>query len=212
MTVGIGEIMRAKQSDRPHWATSRAPYFGLRSAGTAAILTLCAVVAGCSSTGSGGVLGLVSSDAQANAAAQQAPAAQTPATDPLARPIHVAQTVARAQRCGFYFEPETVKTSYLAHAATQTTSPEDLKRVELVYRMTHAKLSKDLKATKDYCSEPILKEIREDLPPYVAGNFDGPLRVAKKPKGSQPWIFRPRGAGPEKFDRERIFAPTDKKF
>ncbi len=212
-------------NQRPEHLTARAParartgWLSSRNVGVCTVV-LTGALAGCSSTGGSGVLGLVSSEsakATATTAAAQGEQAGAGAAaakaDPLARPMHVAQTVARAERCGFYFQPETIKTSYLAHEAGKGISPDELKKLELTYRITYAKIAKDIKEVEGYCSETILTEVREDLPPYAAGNFTGPIRVAKKPKKEPtPWLFKPRGAGPEKLDREQIFKPTDQKF
>jgi len=39
--------------------------------------------------------------------------------DPAARPVAVAWTSARAQRCGFYFDPAKLRASYLAYESRQ---------------------------------------------------------------------------------------------
>src|SRR5262245_34070211 len=39
--------------------------------------------------------------------------------DPLARPVAVAWTSARAKRCGFYFDPAKLKINYLSYERTQ---------------------------------------------------------------------------------------------
>jgi len=188
-----------------------------RSAACFAVFASSLTIAGCSSTSEGGgLLGLVSptSVSEQQAAATTGPA-PTPPVDPLARPIHVAQTSARAQHCGFVFEPAKLKSAYLAHAAASGVTPDELKKLELTYRFTQSKVRETIKDVKDYCSDEVLQEIREDLPPYVAGDFSKPIRVAKKvddrPRSIFGNIIKPRGAAGE-FDRNEIFKPADQKF
>ena len=46
---------------------------------------------------------------------------------PMARPIAVAWTSARARRCGFYFDSARLRTNYLAYEAGQGNSREKLR-------------------------------------------------------------------------------------
>jgi hypothetical protein len=68
-------------------------------------------------------------------------AADAPATlnndDPAARPIAVAWTSARAQRCGFYFDPAKLRTSYLAYESRQPSG--DIAKAEKTYDSTFPK-------------------------------------------------------------------------
>ena len=70
------------------------------------LLLVAAGLAGCGGSGAGLLTG-------ATAASPDAPGA--PKTeDPLVRPFAVAWTSARAQRCGFNFDPGKLRGSYLA--------------------------------------------------------------------------------------------------
>ena len=101
--------------------------------------------------------------------------ADAPATvnneDPLARPVGVAWTSARAKRCGFYFDPAKLRTSYLAYESKQGASGEQYAKIEKAYdgsyRVTTEKISHDT----DYCSERKGLEIKTDLERHLAGDY-----------------------------------------
>src|SRR6516225_570082 len=53
--------------------------------------------------------------------------------DPMARPVGVGWTSARAKRCGFYYDPVRLRTSYLAWERTQGRPADQLAKIEAVY-------------------------------------------------------------------------------
>src|SRR5262245_39148282 len=83
------------------------------------------LVAGCS----GGASGLLGGSASA---APDGAGASLNNDDPAARPVAVAWTAARAQRCGFFFDPTKLKSSYLRYEARQS-NPEQLAKAEKSY-------------------------------------------------------------------------------
>ena len=56
--------------------------------------------------------------------------------DPMARPVAVAWTSARAKRCGFYFDPAKLKVNYLSYERTQGASGDQLANIEKSYDTT----------------------------------------------------------------------------
>src|SRR5262245_41286736 len=90
------------------------------------LLAAAGLGAGCSSAASGLLTG-------STAAAADVPTASN--DDPAARPMAVAWTSARAQRCGFFFDPGKLRSSYLAYEARQPGA--DVARAEKTYDSTY---------------------------------------------------------------------------
>ena len=72
------------------------------------------VLAGCSSSGGLTTASLMGGGNASEASASAAAPAGPPPSDPTSRTLQVAATSARATRCGFYFDPERLKSSFLA--------------------------------------------------------------------------------------------------
>jgi hypothetical protein len=91
--------------------------------------------------------------------------------DPMARPVAIAWTGARAKHCGFYFDPAKLKINYLTYERTQGATNEQLAQIEKgydsAYSTTLAKISKE----PGYCTERKGLEIKEDLQRYLAGDY-----------------------------------------
>lgn len=89
---------------------------------------------------------------------------------PQARPIAVAWTSARAERCGFHFDPAKLRASYLAHEARQSP-PDQLAQTEKTYDATFKTIRQRVGAEPDYCSDRKSAEIKKDLTRHLAGDF-----------------------------------------
>ncbi len=85
---------------------------------SALLLAGTALHAGCGNSASG----LTTGSAEAPGALGNA--------DPMARPVAVAWTSARAKRCGFYFDPAKLKINYLSYERTQGAGNEQLANIE----------------------------------------------------------------------------------
>ena len=94
----------------------------VQAVGSALLLAATALHAGC---GGGGI---TTSAVQA----ADVPQGLTNA-DPMARPVAVAWTSARAKRCGFYFDPAKLKINYLSYERTQGATPEQLANLEKAF-------------------------------------------------------------------------------
>ena len=93
------------------------------------LLGLAGMLAGCgigSSLSTGSVLG----------GSQTAAAPAPKPISPSERALYVGATVARAQRCGFYFEPEQVKASYIAAESQAGTPPEIVQKATKEFDFT----------------------------------------------------------------------------
>jgi hypothetical protein len=90
--------------------------------------------------------------------------------DPTARPIAVAWTSARAQRCGFYFDPTKLRASYLAFEAKKS-APDQLAKAEKTYDSTFKTIRERVAADPEYCSDKKSADIKKDLTRHLAGDF-----------------------------------------
>ena len=148
------------------------------------------LVAGCSNSGisTGSILGVSS---------PKAPAAE----DPTTRAINVAATSAKAVRCGFNFDPERLKASYLASETGRGLPADQLPRLTQSYDFSFQSVSKSIPNASAYCSDDVAREIKSDLSRNLAGDFSVPASriVATAP---------PTGPKVEPMDTGRIFDPT----
>jgi hypothetical protein len=90
--------------------------------------------------------------------------------DPMARPVGVAWTSARAKRCGFYFDPAKLKTAYLAYESRQAAG-EQLAKIEKAYDTSYRVTSEKIALDADYCSERKGLDIKADLERHLAGDY-----------------------------------------
>jgi hypothetical protein len=103
--------------------------------------------------------------------------------DPMARPVQVAWTAARAQKCGFQFDAARLKTNYLTSEARQGVPPPQLATYEKSYDTTFAKISSSIAGEQDYCSERKTAAIKTDLQRHLAGDYAPRLPDEKKVAG-----------------------------
>ena len=95
------------------------------------------------------------------------------------RPFAVAWTSARAQRCGFNFDPGKLRGSYLAYEARQSP-PDQLAKAEKTYNSTYKVIRANAGADPDYCTDSKSAEIKKDLTRHLAGDFKPDLPAPKK--------------------------------
>ena len=90
-----------------------------------------ALLQGCST------VGRVTGSGQEGVSSDKAARYVTP-QDPLARPIQVAWTSARASHCGFMFDPVKLKADYMADEARRGLDQNQLQRTSEAYDYTPA--------------------------------------------------------------------------
>lgn len=176
----------------------------LAGAVTAAVVAT-ALVACSSGQGSGVTTGSVlGGDPAVNG--DQAP---TSTNDPMARPIHIGWVTARAQRCGFHFDPAKVKASYFAYESAQGATGDQLNRIQRAYDYSHSSISQRVKGDADYCDSKRSVEIKEHLGKVLAGDYSvpPPKQVAQKKGGGMfsDMFETPPSAKP--MDTDKIFNP-----
>lgn len=129
---------------------------------------------------------------------------------PSARATQVGWTSARAVKCGFYFDPERLRAQYIAFEQQNGLAGNDLKRVELTYKISEKTIQQKLKDNADYCKKPIVVAIQKDLQRHLGGDYTPAPRKPKKVVAKRPW-FQWGSAATEKFDRRRAFDPKGKR-
>lgn len=98
-------------------------------------------------------------------------AAPAPRNDPVARAFQVGAVSARAQKCGFNFDPARLKSAFLASEAQLGTSADELAKADKLYGATQNAVAKAIAGAEDYCSEERVAYIRGDLTRHLAGDF-----------------------------------------
>ena len=130
--------------------------------------------------------------------------------DPMARPVAVAWTSARARRCGFHFDPAKLRTSYLGYEASQGAAGEQLGKIQQSYDTAFKVTSEHVSAEKDYCSDRKSAEIKADLQRHLAGDYTPKL---PKPKADTGVCigFDCGGSKDEKWDTKKFWEDMEKK-
>ena len=91
----------------------------------------------------------------------------------------MAWTSARAHRCGFYFDPNKLRASYLAFEAKESNA-EQLAKVEKTYDSTFKVIRERIGEDPDYCSDKKGTEIKANLQRHLAGDFAPSFPKAKQ--------------------------------
>lgn len=141
----------------------------------AGLLLAALALTGCSSSGitTSSLLG----NSGASAESTQPPPAPVVVT-PTDRALQVSATSARAERCGFFFDPAKLRGNFLAAEAQAGLAGPDMQKVEREYDTIHAKLAGVIAADKGFCTEAKVREIKKDLTRHLAGDFSPPGRQA----------------------------------
>lgn len=99
--------------------------------------------------------------------------------DPLARPIQVGWTSARASHCGFIFDPDQLRADFLAAEERVGTPPDQMQKIAKAYDYTRASVLSSIKDDAGYCTKDRTAAIRRDLNRYLAGDFSPTARMAQ---------------------------------
>ncbi|MGD9501842.1 MAG: hypothetical protein AB7V40_05075 [Methyloceanibacter sp.] len=99
--------------------------------------------------------------------------------DPMARPIQVAWTSARATHCGFVFNPDQLRANFLASEARAGASPDQMQKIERAYDYTLQSVTTTIKNDLGYCNNARTAAIRRDLNRYLAGDYTPSARMAQ---------------------------------
>lgn len=99
--------------------------------------------------------------------------------DPLARPIQVAWTAARAQYCGFMFDAAKLKSDYLADESRRGADQDQMQKALKAYDYTYESVSDTISEDASYCNKERLDAIRKDLRRYLSGDYAPVARMAR---------------------------------
>ena len=99
--------------------------------------------------------------------------------DPLALPVQVGWTSARASYCGFVFNPDQLRADFLASEQRLGTPPDQMQKVERAYDYTRQAVLDKIKGDPNYCNKERTAAIRADLNRYLVGDFSAAARAAR---------------------------------
>ena len=99
--------------------------------------------------------------------------------DPLALPVQVGWTSARASYCGFVFNPDQLRADFLASERRLGTPPDQMQKVERAYDYTRQSVLDKIKGDPNYCNKERTAAIRADLNRYLVGDFSAAARAAR---------------------------------
>jgi len=125
--------------------------------------------------------------------------------DPSAKPVQVAWTSARAQRCGFNFDPAKLKANYLASEARAGAPPAQMAAIEKAYDSALVNVSANIKGDPNYCTEKKSATIKSDLQRHLAGDYAPNLPQQKKVAEGF-WDGLKSDEPPEAFDAKNFWA------
>jgi hypothetical protein len=100
--------------------------------------------------------------------------------DPMARPVQVAWTSARAQKCGFNFDAGKLKTNYIAFEQRGGADANRLGSIDKTYDMTVGKIKGSIGDSDTYCTDKQSAAIKADLTRHLSGNFEPNFPEEKK--------------------------------
>lgn len=100
-------------------------------------------------------------------------------TDPLARPIQIGWTSARATHCGFIFDPAQLRANYMASEAQAGATPEQMQKIERAYDYTRESVLATIGDNLNYCNKERTAAIRKDLNRYLAGDYTPAARMGR---------------------------------
>lgn len=164
-----------------------------------ACLGITVALAGCSLGPSSLTTGSLFGSGSAPKASEAAAPAAAPVATPADRALHAGATTARAQRCGYVFDPQSTRAAYLAYEAQQGTTGDVMAKTEKSYDYTVASIGKAIAGNEGYCDEEQTAVIKRDLGKVLAGDFSAPARKANV--GQANWWGGP--APSDKFDPDK---------
>lgn len=114
-------------------------------------------------------------------ASQAQPLPEKPVT-PEQRAAQVGATSARAEKCGYVFDPAKLRATYIASEIQGGAAPDQMVKVEKSYDTIKDAVSKAIAGDASYCNANKTKQIKADLTRHLAGDYSPPAetKVAEK--------------------------------
>lgn len=98
----------------------------------------------------------------------------------MARPVQVAWTAARAEKCGFNFNAAKLKADYMAFEQRSGADAGRMGQIDKTYDMTVAKIKGTIGAADTYCTDKTSGLIKADLQRHLSGNYEPNFPEDKK--------------------------------
>ena len=90
------------------------------------------------------------------------------------RALFVGATVARAQRCGFYFNPDEIRNNFIASEQQSGATPDAVQKATREFDFTRQKVAAAAAQDDTYCTEGRTRETKAALTRQLAGDFNPP--------------------------------------
>ena len=126
----------------------------------------------------------------------------------MTRAVEVGVVSARATKCGYYFDPQQLRTSFLAAEAQRTPDPVTLKKIETAHDFAQRKVANQIAKQENYCTADRTEATKNALTRYLAGDFSARKRTTTVAAGSGGILGSlTSDAKPESFDPAAIHDP-----
>jgi hypothetical protein len=135
--------------------------------------------------------------------------ASIPVADPTTRAFGVAAVAARAKKCGYNFNPQTLRSNYLASETSHGgATPADMPRIEKIYDTAFNGVTKAIADQSDYCTADRTKEIKATLNRHLTGDFTviPPKTESVADEGLLSGLW---GSGSSSSEGMKVTLPTD---
>jgi len=129
--------------------------------------------------------------------------------DTMSRPLAVAWTSARAKRCGFFFDPDKLRTLYLGYEAKHGAMNEDYAKIEKAYDTSYRVTLEKVSSDPNYCTEPKQRQIKADLERHLIGDYSSNLPPPKVAAACKSWFWCASDTSDEPFDGNKLLRDKD---
>ncbi len=126
--------------------------------------------------------------------------------DPVERAVQVGATIARAQKCGYYFDPAQLKANYLAAENVRYPAPDVQQKVQTGLEYARIRVSRSIASVDGFCSAARTEKIKKNLTRYLAGDYTAEVKKVTKEAGLLDGLTD-APVKEEKFNRDRIYDP-----
>lgn len=130
------------------------------------------------------------------------PTPAPPTNDPTSRAVQVGSTAARAQKCGFNFDPVKLRTQFITAEGAALANPADAGKLGQVYDTAYRGVGKAVAGQNEaYCSGPKTTKIKTALTRHLAGDYtpEPPEPIEEEPSlfgGESSSSYGPPSASP----------------
>jgi hypothetical protein len=131
--------------------------------------------------------------------------------DPMARPVQVAWTAARAEKCGFNFNPGKLKADYIAFEQRGGADAARLGQIDKTYDTTVTKIKSTIGAADAYCTEKTANVIKADLQRHMRGDYEANFPEDKRIAEGNFWSKATDQTKQDTFNRDTFWKDYEAK-